>query len=42
MVGSPGYRRLRVGDHRVVYTVDNGVLLILVIRVGHRSTVHRK
>ncbi|MFB7613445.1 type II toxin-antitoxin system RelE/ParE family toxin [Kitasatospora sp. NPDC056181] len=41
LVGSPEYRRLRVGDHRVVYTVDNGVLLILVIRVGHRSTVYR-
>ncbi|AUY50014.1 type II toxin-antitoxin system RelE/ParE family toxin [Streptomyces sp. CB01881] len=41
LVGSPEYRRLRVGDHRAVSTVNNGAPLILVIRVGHRSTVYR-
>ncbi|MEU0304013.1 type II toxin-antitoxin system mRNA interferase toxin, RelE/StbE family [Streptomyces sp. NPDC006175] len=33
-------RRLRVRDYRVIYTVDNGELVVWVIRVGHRSTVH--
>ncbi|MFE2104486.1 type II toxin-antitoxin system RelE/ParE family toxin [Kitasatospora sp. NPDC059463] len=41
LVGSPEHRRLRVGDHRVVYTVDGGRLLILVVRVGHRSGIYR-
>lgn len=40
-VGSPEHRRLRVGDHRVVHTVDGGRLVVLVIRVGHRSEVYR-
>ena len=38
--GSLGYR-LRVGDHRVVYTVDDGVLTIVVVTVGHRRDVYR-
>ncbi len=41
LVGSPEHRRLRVGDHRVIYTVDGGRLLVLVVRVGPRSAVHR-
>ncbi|TXS73778.1 type II toxin-antitoxin system RelE/ParE family toxin [Streptomyces sp. me109] len=30
----------RVGDHRVVCTIDNGELVVWVVHVGHRSTVH--
>ncbi|MGI5339810.1 type II toxin-antitoxin system RelE family toxin [Streptomyces sp. CA-181903] len=35
----PDRRRLRVGDYRVVYTIDNGELAVWVVHVGHRSTV---
>ena len=40
LVSQPERRRLRVGDHRVVYTLDNGELIIWVIQVGHRSTIY--
>lgn len=40
LVSQPDRRRLRVGDHRVVYTVGNGELTVWVIHVGHRSTVY--
>ncbi|APU44580.1 hypothetical protein BSL84_21615 [Streptomyces sp. TN58] len=30
----------QVGDYRVVYTIDNGELVVWVVHVGHRSTVH--
>ncbi|MFF0107210.1 type II toxin-antitoxin system RelE family toxin [Streptomyces hirsutus] len=40
LVSQPEHRRLRVGDHRVVYTIDNGKLVVWVVHVGHRSTVH--
>ncbi|GHC94628.1 hypothetical protein GCM10007079_45280 [Nocardiopsis terrae] len=40
LVGAPGRRRLRVGDYRVVYTVDNGQLIIVVVQVGRRSTIY--
>jgi mRNA interferase RelE/StbE len=33
--------RLRVGDHRVIYTVENGQLVVWVLAVGHRREVHR-
>lgn len=37
--GRPGLR-VRVGDYRIVYTVDDGVLLVVVITVGHRREVY--
>ncbi|MFD8015289.1 type II toxin-antitoxin system RelE/ParE family toxin [Streptomyces sp. NPDC058955] len=40
LVSQPDRRRLRVGDYRVVYTIDNGELVVWVIHVGHRSTVY--
>ncbi|MET9348802.1 type II toxin-antitoxin system RelE family toxin [Streptomyces termitum] len=40
LVSQPERRRLRVGDHRVVYTIDNGELAVWAVHVGHRSTVH--
>ncbi|GAA1044960.1 type II toxin-antitoxin system RelE family toxin [Streptomyces murinus] len=40
LVSRPERRRLRVGDYRVVYTIDNGELVVWVIHVGHRSTVY--
>ncbi|MFF9767175.1 type II toxin-antitoxin system RelE/ParE family toxin [Streptomyces sp. NPDC014636] len=40
LVSQPDRRRLCVGDHRVVYTLDNGELVVRVVHVGHRSTVH--
>ncbi|NNN02971.1 MAG: type II toxin-antitoxin system RelE/ParE family toxin [Acidimicrobiaceae bacterium] len=38
--GRDGYR-LRVGDYRIIYTVDDGVLLIVVITIGHRREVYQ-
>ena len=34
--------RFRVGDYRVVYEVRREVLLILVIKIGHRRDVYRQ
>ena len=33
--------RVRVGDYRIVYEVLDAVLLIHVVRVGHRREVYR-
>jgi mRNA interferase RelE/StbE len=33
--------RLRVGDWRLIYTLQDEVLLVLVVRVGHRREVYR-
>ena len=37
--GRPGYR-LRVGDYRIIYTVVDDVLLVVVVTLGHRRDVY--
>jgi mRNA interferase RelE/StbE len=41
MVGFGDRYRLRVGDYRVVYDVLDDVLLVVVIRAGHRRDIYR-
>ena len=36
-----GLRRLRVGAYRIVFEVRNRELLVLVVRLGHRSSHYR-
>jgi len=33
---------LRVGDYRVIMSVERGRMLILVIDLGHRSKIYKK
>lgn len=33
--------RLRIGDYRVVYTIEDGHLIIWVLAAGHRRDVYR-
>jgi len=34
--------RIRAGDYRIVYTVDDGVLLVVVVTIAHRSIVYKR
>ncbi|MEF3169426.1 MAG: type II toxin-antitoxin system RelE/ParE family toxin [Deltaproteobacteria bacterium] len=36
-----GLRRIRVGNYRVVYEVQEQQLVVLVIRIGNRRDVYR-
>lgn len=43
LTGRPvGVMRIRVGDHRVIYQVEDAKVLVTVVRVAHRREVHRK
>ena len=39
LTGVAGYR-LRVGDWRVIYTLKQQILTIIVVRIGHRSEIY--
>ncbi|MDE0095121.1 MAG: type II toxin-antitoxin system RelE/ParE family toxin [Gammaproteobacteria bacterium] len=36
-----GLRRLRVGDYRVLYEVQDDELIVLIVRVAHRRQAYR-
>jgi len=36
-----GLWRYRVGDYRIICSLENKVLLILVVAVGHRREIYR-
>jgi mRNA interferase RelE/StbE len=40
--GGRGILRIRVGDYRIIYKVEDDLLVILVIRIGHRREVYRR
>jgi mRNA interferase RelE/StbE len=42
LVGYPGLWRTRIGDYRVVYAIKDAELVVLVLRIAHRSDVYRK
>lgn len=33
--------RIRIGDHRVIYEVEDDLLLVTVVRAAHRREVYR-
>jgi len=39
--GDPSILRIRVGDYRILYTIEDAVLLVLVVRIGHRREGYR-
>ncbi len=41
LTGEASAYRVRVGDYRIVYEVHDAVLLVQVVRVGHRREVYR-
>ena len=36
-----GLRRIRVGEHRIVYEIQEEAIVVLVVRVRHRRDVYR-
>lgn len=37
-----GVLRLRVGNYRIIYTVDNGRLTVLIIDAGNRGQIYNR
>lgn len=37
----PGHYRIRVGPYRVIYTIQDEKLIVVVIRIGARKEIYR-
>ena len=33
--------RIRVGDYRIIYEIHDGMLLVMVVDLGHRREIYR-
>lgn len=40
--GHKGLKRLRVGDYRIIYTINNNELVICIIDAGNRGQIYNK
>jgi mRNA interferase RelE/StbE len=41
MTGEGNEYRVREGDYRIVYTIRDAALIVLIIRIGHRKDIYR-
>ena len=41
LTGAENLWRIRVGDYRIVYTIEDDRLIVLVVKVGHRREICR-
>jgi mRNA interferase RelE/StbE len=41
MEGNNSFHRVRVGDYRIIYEIQNDILVILVVKIGNRKDVYR-
>lgn len=41
MRGENGFFRLRVGDYRVIYTVNDNILTVRIVAVGNRGDIYK-
>ncbi len=42
LTGAHGVLRVRTGDYRILYTVDDDRLVVLVVDAGHRRDMYQR
>jgi len=42
LAGHSDRYRIRQGAYRIVYSVEDDVLMVFVVKVGHRNSVYRR
>jgi len=40
--GYENFYRLRVGDYRVIYRIDDNELIIIVLKIGSRGDIYKE
>lgn len=41
MKGNNPFHKVRVGNYRIIYEIQNDILVILIVKIGHRKDVYR-
>ncbi len=42
LIGSGSIYRIRISDYRIIYNIQSSVLIIEIIKVGHRREIYRQ
>lgn len=42
LVGGAGEWRVRTGDYRIIYEIEDDHMLVLVLNVGHRREIYQR
>lgn len=40
MKGNDPFHKIRAGNYRIIYEIQNDILLILIIKIGHRKDIY--
>ncbi|MBN1369598.1 MAG: type II toxin-antitoxin system RelE/ParE family toxin [Dehalococcoidaceae bacterium] len=40
-IKSAGLWRIRQGDYRIVYSIDDDTKMVVILRIGHRQEIYR-
>lgn len=41
MKGDNPFHKIRVGDYRIIYEIQEEILVILIVKIGHRKDVYK-
>ena len=41
IVSRLGCYRIRIGDYRIIYSINDQIITILILQIGHRRDVYR-
>ena len=41
MKGNNPFHKVRTGNYRIIYEIQEDVLVILIVKVGHRKDIYR-
>ncbi|MGE4595150.1 MAG: type II toxin-antitoxin system RelE/ParE family toxin [Gammaproteobacteria bacterium] len=40
--GNNPFHRIRAGNYRIIYEINNNQLIVLVVKIGHRKDIYKR
>jgi len=41
MKGNNPFHKMRIGNYRIIYEIQNKTMVILIVKIGHRKDIYR-